>query len=74
MTEIFHISHINNFDGIIDEMAILSKNRICSKSINYLNIAYDEIQNRRQTFRIPFHDAGTLHDYVPFYFNSRSPM
>ncbi len=42
--------------------------------VGYTNIAYQNIQDRRATTRVPCGARGNLHDYIPFYFAPRSPM
>lgn len=71
---IYHITHINNLESIISEGGLLAYNAMRTAEIQYTNIAYENIQNRRATFRIPCGAGGVLHDYVPFYFAPRSPM
>ncbi len=44
------------------------------RGINYTNSAFDTIQSQRHVHPVPIEPRGTIHDYVPFYFNSLSPM
>jgi ssDNA thymidine ADP-ribosyltransferase, DarT len=71
---IYHITHINNLESIISAGGLLAYNAMRTAEIQYTNIAYENIQNRRATFRVPCGKGGVLHDYVPFYFAPRSPM
>lgn len=73
-TYIYHFTHIDNFEGITEEEAILSKRQMDSKSIFYTSAAYNSLQDRRSVFNVPVEPYGTIHDYVPFYFTSRTPM
>lgn len=53
---------------------MLSKNQLTKLQISYSSSAYDSVQAHRSAFSVPVAKKGTIHDYVPFYFNSRSPM
>jgi hypothetical protein len=44
------------------------------ESIVYENIAQQTVQDRRATTRVKLPPEGVLHDYVPFYFATCSPM
>ena len=44
------------------------------EQIDYVDIAYQGIQYRRASTRVPCGAGGVLHDYIPFYFAPRSPM
>jgi hypothetical protein len=69
---IFRISHIDNLEWIL-------RNGLCCRSSghfdpNYRNIGNLELINKRASRDVPIPPGGTLDDYVPFYFTSRSPM
>ncbi|MCX4025176.1 DUF4433 domain-containing protein [Endozoicomonas sp. SM1973] len=70
-TSIFHFTHISNLSNIVKVGAILCKNRV---NTQYTSAANAEIQNQRNTYQVPVPPYGCIHDYVPFYFNSLSPM
>lgn len=53
---------------------LICKNAINTNGITYTNSAYASVQEHRQQFKVPLPPFGVIHDYVPFYFNSRSPM
>ncbi len=53
---------------------MLAYNVMLETETNYINIAYENIQDRRARIRVPCGAGGVLHDYVPFYFAPRSPM
>ena len=72
-TPIYHITHIENLPSIA-ATGLLSYNSMQVQEREYINIAYQNIQDRRATTMVPCGDRGTLHDYVPFYFAPRSPM
>ena len=72
-TLIYHITHIKNLPSIAAN-GLLCYNSMQVPTREYINIAYQNIQDRRAATRIPCGPRGTLHDYVPFYFAPRSPM
>lgn len=74
MTFIHHITHIENLPLILSSGGLIAKNRLRQQQINYLDIAYEGIQDRRSRTPVPCGAGGVLHDYVPFYFAPRSPM
>lgn len=73
-TPIYHFTHINNLSSVIQSGCILCKNAMSQQKRNYTSSAYASVQSHRQQHQVPVYPFGTIHDYVPFYFNSRSPM
>ncbi|MRX56730.1 DUF4433 domain-containing protein [Bacillus idriensis] len=73
-TPIFHITHKNNLEKIINSKGLHCVSSLSSKSNSYTNIAHNSIQDLRATTVVPVDPFGTLHEYVPFYFAPRSPM
>jgi hypothetical protein len=83
-TQVFHITAIDNLKLIAQQGAIYSKNLVAELGIAAVDIAYEEVQDRRANKAIQMGPAGelkddvgpggTLHDYMPFYFAPRSPM
>jgi hypothetical protein len=71
---IYHITHMKNLSGIIQNGSIMAQNLIRESKVSYCNIAYNSIQDRRSSVPVPCGQRGYLHDYVPFYFAPRSPM
>ena len=71
---LYHITNYKNFKNILRDGKILCKNKIDIAGTNYINIAYEGIQDRRSRKEVPLPPFGNLHDYVPFYFAPRSPM
>jgi hypothetical protein len=69
---IFRITHVSNVAWI------LANGLHCSNSThsdpNYVSIGNSEIITRRAARIVPVAPAGTLSDYVPFYFTPYSPM
>lgn len=74
MTDIYHITHIDNLNAILTSGGLFAKSRLQNNSIHYRDIAHQNIQDRRATIPVHCSQRGTLHDYVPFYFAPRSPM
>lgn len=68
---LYHITHIDNLTAIIRAGDLLAHNGVDDA---YTDIAHQTIQNRRNNMSVPCAPGGQLHDYVPFYFCSRSPM
>lgn len=69
---VFRITHIDN-------LACILRDGLCCRSSgyfdpNYRNIGNPDLINRRASRSVPIPPGGTLDDYVPFYFTSRSPM
>ncbi len=73
-TPIYHITHIDNLTPILNSGGLIANSRLRREGINYLDIAYESIQDRRARTSVPCGVGGVLHDYVPFYFAPRSPM
>ncbi|NPV00880.1 MAG: DUF4433 domain-containing protein [Brevinematales bacterium] len=72
--EIFHITDIDNLEKIVSCDKLFSKSFLTCNSNDYIDIAYEGIQDRRSHTMVPFSPYGNLHQYVPFYFCPRSPM
>lgn len=69
---IFRISHVENLEWML-------RNGVCCRSSglfdpNYRTIGNPELIRKRASRSVPVPPGGTLEDYVPFYFTSRSPM
>lgn len=71
MKEIYHITDKRNLAAILRDKGLYSKNQLKN---DYVNIAYEKIQDRRAKKKVPIHPGGNLHDYIPFYFAPLSPM
>lgn len=70
-TKIYHITHLENLQSILEAGGLLPNKKSKARS---KNIAYPHLQSRRARIRVPLGPKGTLHDYVPFYFSPRPPM
>ena len=73
-TSIYHITHIDNLPSILKSGGLIANSRLRQRQTNYLDIAHENIQDRRARTEVPCGTGGYLHDYVPFYFAPRSPM
>lgn len=72
----YHFTHLDNLDSIL-EYGLVCTNRKLDLGIEHYNIANKSIQNRRAQMQIICEDGlsyGVVHDYVPFYFSTRTPM
>ena len=70
---IYHFTHISNLPGIL-ENGFLSKNNSNFPNEAVKSIAEEGIQDRRSKMIVPCGPGGCVHDYVPLYFGSLSPM
>ena len=73
-TLVYHITHLDNLDGIVTDGALVAKNELTRRGHSSVNIAHDSIQARRAATQVPCCLGGNLLDYVPLYFAPRSPM
>lgn len=73
-TQIIHMTHIGNLDAIFARGALSATAKLQARGTQFTNIAYSSIQGQRATKQVPCGPGGCLHDYVPFYFTTRSPM
>lgn len=71
---IVHLTHMDNLPSIFAAGGVLSYHEIVQRGIRYQNIAYDHIQNRRESTMVFGAKGGCLHDYVPFHFGPKPPM
>lgn len=69
---IFRISHIDNVDWDLEHGLQCRSSPIVNPS--YRNIGNLDLIEKRKSRVVPIQPGGTLSDYVPFYFTSRSPM
>jgi hypothetical protein len=73
-TPIYHITHINNLPSLLDVGYVWCDAQCIARGYKPVNIAYNHIKQRRFTTTVPAAKGGTLANYVPFYFCTRSPM
>lgn len=71
---IYHFTHADNLASIIAVGAIFC-DRSCKQSdLTPRNVAYSSLKLRRENTVVEVAPGGTLCNYVPFYFGTRSPM
>ena len=70
-----HIVHHQNLENILKH-GLLPHNAVHEKGLINNDISLQDVQNRRSNKRIKVQEDKVveLHDYVPFYFNTRNPM
>jgi hypothetical protein len=69
---VYHFSHIDNLPGLLRHGFLANNHpRFPGK---HRSIAAAGIQDRRAQMVVPCGPGGCVHDYVPFYFGSISPM
>jgi hypothetical protein len=69
---IYHFTHLDNLRGLL-KTGFLAKNDPAFPT-QVRSIAHEGIQNRRSTMSVPCGPMGVVHEYVPLYFGSLSPM
>jgi hypothetical protein len=69
---IYHITHINNLAGIIQQGGLHCDRT--AQNMKAMNIGHTHIKARRLNRVVPVGPGGTVGDYVPFYFAPKSPM
>jgi hypothetical protein len=72
MTRIYHITHMRNLPGILEHEGLHCDRS--AQTLKSVQIGHQHIKARRMARVVPLPPNGTLGDYVPFYFASRSPM
>src|SRR5262245_47303505 len=70
---IYHFTHLKNLPSIVRN-GLLSPNEQRRLGIGHKSIALQGIQGRRATMDVTCGPNGVVHDYVPFYFCTRSSM
>jgi hypothetical protein len=73
-TPIYRIIHVDNLKLYLERGKIHSPNDDPKDGLEYRTIHDENIQSARREWTIPCGPKGVLHDYVPFYFGTRSPM
>ena len=71
---IFHITHVKNLPNILRDGGLCSDSERIRRGLTTTNIGHKHIKDRRLKRPVPVAAGGTLGDYVPFYFCSRSVM
>src|SRR5579859_2568373 len=71
---IFHITHVDNLPSIVAEGALWCDAKRVELGLPCTNIGHRHIKERRMRRVVPAAARGTLGQYVPFNFCSRSVM
>jgi hypothetical protein len=74
MPDIYHITHVDNLAGMIGERRLWCDAKRIQIGLASTNIGYSHIKARRMRRPVTVAAGGTLGDYVPFNFCSRSVM
>lgn len=74
MTDIYHLTQIDNLPLIIQEGCLWCETETINRGLRPTNIGYEHIKERRRNWPVEVSKGGVLSDYVPFYFGPRSPM
>jgi len=75
MTEIYHITHVDNLPAIIAAGRLLSDRKLIQEQGERVVIGFDHIKDRRlNNISVPCNPKTLVGDYVPFYFCPRSVM
>ncbi len=69
---IFRIVHYQNLRFILTNGLHCALCQV--KDSDYISIGHQRLISRRNEWPVPLHPAGTLGDYIPFYFCRKSPM
>ena len=73
-TPIYRLVHVDNLAWILQRGCLDAPNHTAPGAPPYHSIAHANSQGRRALRPITKGPGGVLHDYIPFYFNPRSPM
>lgn len=73
-TPIYHITDVRNLERIIRANGLWCDAERVRQGFESVTIAHQSLKERRARTVVPVAATGTLADYVPFYFASRSPM
>jgi hypothetical protein len=71
---IYHFTHRENLSSILAAGAFLCDRSCKHGSLTRESIGYSNLKRRRMHTRVEVAPGGTLGDYVPFYFGTKSPM
>jgi len=71
---VYHITHVDNLPGIIESNGLWCDRKRMQQNLASVNIAHEELKQRRMKVHVPLYNPKTLGDFVPFYFTNRSPM
>ena len=70
---VYHFTHIDNLENLL-KTGFLANNHAQFPRLDHKSIAATGIQKRRADMSVTCGPEGKVHDYVPLYFGSISPM
>lgn len=73
-TPIYRLVHIENLDTLLIRGALHRTNHTPADGLPYRTIHDANVQASRRIAMVPRGPLGNVHDYVPFYFGTLSPM
>lgn len=73
-TVILRLTHVDNLPVLLRRGGLHAPNCAPNDGLTYRTIHNLEIQGHRRVRRIPCGPGGVIHDYVPFYFGTLTPM
>lgn len=68
-----HMTHLENLQSILDQGGISSKNQLQQTGLLSKDISNQDVQEGRAAIIIPC-TGKALHDYVPLYWVTKTPM
>ncbi|AGW13146.1 type II toxin-antitoxin system toxin DNA ADP-ribosyl transferase DarT [Megalodesulfovibrio gigas] len=71
---VYHFTHIRNLPGMVQAGMVQCNTRMRQGDGPMVDIGHAHIKDRRDKIEVPVPPFGTVADYVPFYFTTRSPM
>lgn len=74
LTDVYHITHVDNLASIIATGGLLCDARTGTAAVAPVSIGHSHIKQRRAARAVPVGPGQTLAEYVPTYFGPRSPM
>ncbi|HAT1879868.1 TPA: DUF4433 domain-containing protein [Legionella pneumophila] len=72
--QLYRLTHINNLNLLMQRGGLHSPNNTPNDGYIYRTIHDATVQANRKVTPIPCGARGNVHDYVPFYFGTHSPM
>ncbi|HPY59335.1 MAG TPA: DUF4433 domain-containing protein [Methanospirillum sp.] len=72
--DIYHITSIENLEGIIRSGNIYCDSDIKALGIEIYSYSKEDLKQERSLFEVPICCGGVISDYVPFFFTNRPPM
>lgn len=71
---LYRFIHLDNLDLLLQRGGLHAPNHTPNDGLVYHTIHDEAVQAGRHVTAIPCGPGGTVHDYVPFYFGTHSPM